>query len=64
MRFNTTIRHKGSVCLFEIRREAPGIYLAHLVYSEDENIQFPCKITLIRGIRNWKGSVGDETALF
>ena len=63
MSFNATIHHKGSVYIFEIRREAPGIYLAYWVYSEDENIHFPGKITLIRGVRNWKGSIEDETAL-
>lgn len=64
MRLNATIRHKRSVCVFEIKREAPGIYLAHLVCSEDENTQFPGNITLIRGIRNWKGSIEDATVLF
>ena len=49
---------------FQVRQEGPGIYIANLVtYNGEENKRPPGKITLIRGARQWTGSIDDEVLL-
>lgn len=57
--------HLGSrwAC-FIIRKEGPGIYFANLVsYDGEEKTRPPEGITLIRGARQWNGSIDDEILL-
>ena len=58
MEFNANVKYgNGSAC-YIIRREIPGIYYAHLIYFDgDKKLAPPQKITLVRGIRQWTGSL-------
>lgn len=64
MTLNSKIRYKGALACFEIQRDAPGIYSADLLYYEGRKDQSPPgKITLIRGLYHWTGSVEDKRLL-
>jgi hypothetical protein len=64
MRFNATIQHKAALAFYEIYREAPGIYSAELTYYEGATCNMPpIQINLVRGIRQWAGSVDDKKIL-
>jgi hypothetical protein len=53
----------GCAC-YQIRREAPGIYFADLVFYDGERSkQPPSAISLVRGVRQWTGSCDDDGLL-
>jgi hypothetical protein len=64
MELNANVKYgNGSAC-YIIRKENPGIYYAHLVYFDGHQKSAPPQnITLIRGIRQWKGSLDDRELL-
>ncbi len=54
---------QGCAC-YQIRRDAPGIYFADLVfYDGDRSKNPPAAISLVRGIRQWTGSCDDDALL-
>lgn len=64
MKLETIVHYKGGLACFQINREAPGLYVANLLYFEGADANAPpSEITLIRGIRTWAGSVDDDILL-
>lgn len=64
MELETIIKYRSSAACYRIQNESEGIFSAYLLYFEgDENQAPPNGITLVKGIRNWTGSVEDETLL-
>lgn len=64
MQIVTAIRFKMATANYAIRMEAPGVYQAELVnFDGDANQRPPLKITLIRSVRSWTGSIDDEMLL-
>jgi hypothetical protein len=61
MEFEAAISYGSGKARFRITKENPGIYYACLLNFDKVNEQFPpSKITLIRGIRCWRGSDHDD----
>lgn len=64
MDLKASIKYGSGFASFEIRRESPGVYHAALVYFDgDEKKAPPPEITLVRGIRQWTGSLDDSDLL-
>ena len=60
----TIIKYRSSAACYRIQNESEGIFSANLLYFDgDDNLAPPEGITLVKGIRNWTGSVEDETLL-
>jgi hypothetical protein len=60
----TKVIYKGGGARFLIRPETEGIYTALLISFTGESSQSPPgEITLVRGVRNWAGSIEDEILL-
>lgn len=60
----TIIKYRSSVACYRIQNESEGIFSANLLYFDGDDDQAPPQgITLVKGIRNWTGSVEDETLL-
>jgi len=58
------VKYQGARYFFKVRRENPGIYFAELIYYEGNQIStLPREITLIRGLRQWTGSIDDKVLL-
>ncbi len=58
MELNANVKYGNGCACFIIRKENPGIYYAHLIYFDgDKKLSPPQKITLVRGIRQWAGSL-------
>ena len=56
--------YKGGMAYFRLSKEASGIYFAHLTNYDGATENSPPKeITIIKGIRCWKGSAEDEMLL-
>jgi len=64
MDLDATIQYNNGRALFRIRREAAGIYYASLLHFDgDLRLAPPGEITLVRGIRQWTGSLDNKTLL-
>ncbi|GAA4730387.1 hypothetical protein [Flavisolibacter ginsenosidimutans] len=64
MDLDATIQYNNGRALFRIRREAAGIYYAFLLHFDgDRRHAPPGEITLVRGIRQWTGSLDNKTLL-
>jgi hypothetical protein len=64
MSWNVTVKHRGALAFYQIHREGPGLYAATLVHYRGEVVHAPSRdIVLVRGVRQWTGSVEDETLL-
>ena len=58
------VNYKGSDACFSIRPERNGIYTASLIsFTGESNQSPPEKITLVKGVRNWAGSIEDDILL-
>ena len=56
--------YRGSDACFSIRPESRGIYTASLMsFSGESGQRPPEKITLLKGVRNWAGSIEDDILL-
>lgn len=61
MEFEAPVSYGSGKALFRITKENPGIYYACLLTFDKVNEQSPpSRITLIRGIRCWRGSDNDD----
>ncbi len=59
--FEITISYKDGKACFRIDQEGEGIYTAHLVSWEGSASNHPPKkITFIKVVRCWSGSIDDE----
>jgi hypothetical protein len=64
MELEAAIEYKGGSACFRIHHEGKGIYTAYLLSYDGESARnTPEKITLVKGIRNWAGSVEDDVLL-
>jgi hypothetical protein len=60
----TIIRYRNFSACYKVQNEAEGIFTANLLYHDvDEGQAPPEGITMVKGIRNWTGSVEDESLL-
>lgn len=58
------IAYKNGRACFTISRESEGLFTAHLVsFDGNGTPPPPYEITLLKGIRNWTGSVEDDVLL-
>lgn len=58
------IRYKSGKACFRIHEESAGIYTACLLFFNGINKEeLPKEITLVKGIRNWTGSMEDDMLL-
>jgi hypothetical protein len=59
-----TISYRSSSACFRIQNESEGIFTARLLSFDGDYAAAPAqKITLVKGIRYWTGSVDDEILL-
>jgi len=64
MDLNVKLKYRNGSACFNIYKESPGIYYADLVcFDGDKKLTPPQKITLIRGVRQWRGSFDDADLL-
>ncbi|NTS43475.1 hypothetical protein HRG84_21535 [Flavisolibacter sp. BT320] len=64
MELETIIRYRSIAACYKVQNEAEGIFTANLLYHDGDTEQAPPEgITLVKGVRNWTGSVEDETLL-
>jgi hypothetical protein len=64
MEFEAVVPYGSGKAWYRISKENPGIYCASLLNFDPEGEPYPpSEITLIRGIRSWKGSENDETLI-
>lgn len=64
MELKANIKYNGHSACFFIKKDSPGVYHADLVYYDgDEESSPPKTITLIRGLRKWRGSWEDGDLL-
>ncbi|HUQ97070.1 MAG TPA: hypothetical protein VM010_05355 [Chitinophagaceae bacterium] len=60
----TKIKYNNADASFRIQKERAGIYTAYLICFEGDDVHTPPEaITLLKGFRNWTGSVDDEVLL-
>ncbi|RYZ61837.1 MAG: hypothetical protein EOO14_03910 [Chitinophagaceae bacterium] len=60
----TIIRYRSIAACYKVQNEAEGIFTANLLYHDGDTEQSPPEgITLVKGVRNWTGSVEDEILL-
>lgn len=64
MKLETKIIYHSAYAYFRIHEERAGIYTAYLIcFDGDDTHTPPEAITLLKGVRNWTGSVDDEVLL-
>jgi len=64
MELNTAVIYQGATAYFKIKSEALGVYSATLLHYSGEEEQRPSRnITLLRGVRQWTGSIEDKALL-
>ncbi|HEV7329996.1 MAG TPA: hypothetical protein VGN63_03055 [Flavisolibacter sp.] len=64
MELETIIKFRSSAACYRIQNDSEGIFTANLIYFEGDDEQAPpAGITMVKGIRNWTGSVEDEILL-
>lgn len=64
MELETIIRYRSFAACYKIQNEAEGIFTANLMYHDGDDGHAPPEgITLVKGVRNWTGSVEDENLL-
>jgi hypothetical protein len=62
--FETRVKYNSAYASFRIQKERAGIYTAYLISFDGDDIHTPPEeITLLKGIRNWTGSIDDEVLL-
>ena len=60
----TIINYRSCAACYRIQNESEGIFSAYLLYFDGDDSQAPPDgITLVKGIRNWTGSIEDEILL-
>jgi hypothetical protein len=65
MDLKANVNYNNSSACFLIHRDSPGVYHADLVfYDGDDKLPPPEKITLVRGVRQWRGSYEDVDLLY
>ena len=58
------VKYGNGYACFAISKEIAGVYVANLIYCDgDSKNLLPNKITLIKGIRQWAGSIENSTLL-
>lgn len=64
MELETIISYRSKNACYKIQSESEGIFTANLLsFDGEDNLAPPAGITLVKGIRNWTGSVEDEVLL-
>ena len=64
MELEAIIKYRSSSACYRVQNESEGIFTATLMYYDGKDgDSLPNGITLVKGIRNWTGSIEDEILL-